>query len=114
MDKIKQFGGVILIIAGMIIVYSGFDGVRAIFYGKDKSPIKVEENVDQDSIEDENADEVKRIKVIDFTLVDQYGNEHTFRDYEGKTVFVTQYVPGAMDKDTMKYLINGESSVLRK
>ncbi|MGL5316468.1 MAG: cytochrome c biogenesis protein CcdA [Peptostreptococcaceae bacterium] len=88
MDKIKQFGGVILIIAGMMMVYSGFDGVRAIFYGKDKVPIKVEGNIDQDSIVNENTEDVKKIKAIDFTLVDQYGNDHTLSDYKGKTVFL--------------------------
>ncbi len=198
MEKIKQIGGVILIIAGMVMVYTGFDGVRAI-YQKDKAPIEQEQQSEENSNE-ENSEAPKRIKSIDFTLTDQYGKVHTLSEYEGKTVFlnfwatwcppcrqempyikdiykeyglnkeevvilgvaspnlgkegdedhikdflkeegytfpvvmdydgefvykygisafpstfiidkegyVTQYVPGAMDKDTMKYLIEGE------
>lgn len=83
MDKIKQIGGIVLIIGGMSMVYSGFDGVRAMFYGKDKAQIKTEENINQ-----EETDEVKRIKSIDFKLIDQYGKEHTLSEYEGKIVFL--------------------------
>ena len=83
MGKIKQIGGVILIIAGMTMVYTGFDGVRAI-YQKDKAPI-AQENQDNN---EENSEIPKRIKSIDFTLKDQYKNVHTLSEYEGKTVFL--------------------------
>ena len=83
MGKIKQIGGVILIIAGMNMVYTGFDGVRAI-YQKDKALIKQE---NQDNNEG-NSETSKRIKSIDFTLKDQYKNVHTLSEYEGKTVFL--------------------------
>ena len=83
MGKIKQIGGVILIIAGMTMVYTGFDGVRAI-YQKDKAPI-AQENQDNN---EENSETPKRIKSIDFTLKDQYKNVHTLSEYEGKTVFL--------------------------
>ena len=83
MGKIKQIGGVILIIAGMTMVYTGFDGVRAI-YQKDKALIKQE---NQDNNEG-NSEALKRIKSIDFTLKDQYKNVHTLSEYEGKTVFL--------------------------
>ena len=80
MGKIKQISGVILIIAGMTMVYTGFDGVRAI-YQKDKALIKQENN-------EGNSETSKRIKSIDFTLKDQYKNIHTLSEYEGKTVFL--------------------------
>ena len=83
MGKIKQIGGVILIIAGITMVYTGFDGVRAI-YQKDKALIKQE---NQDNNEG-NSETSKRIKSIDFTLKDQYKNVHTLSEYEGKTVFL--------------------------
>ena len=83
MGKIKQIGGVILIIAGMTMVYTGFDGVRAI-YQKDKALIKQE---NQDNNEG-NSETLKRIKSIDFTLKDQYKNVHTLSEYEGKIVFL--------------------------
>ena len=83
MGKIKQIGGVILIIAGMTMVYTGFDGVRAI-YQKDKALIE-QENQDNN---EENSETPKRIKSIDFTLKDQYKNVHTLSEYEGKIVFL--------------------------
>ena len=83
MGKIKQIGGVILIIAGMTMVYTGFDGVRAI-YQKDKAPI-AQENQDNN---EENSETPKRIKSIDFTLKDQYKNVHSLSEYEGKIVFL--------------------------
>ena len=83
MGKIKQIGGVILIIAGITMVYTGFDGVRAI-YQKDKALIKQE---NQDNNEG-NSETSKKIKSIDFKLKDQYKNVHTLSEYEGKTVFL--------------------------
>ena len=83
MGKIKQIGGVILIIAGMTMVYTGFDGVRAI-YQKDKALIEQENQGNNEG----NSETPKRIKSIDFTLKDQYKNVHTLSEYEGKTVFL--------------------------
>lgn len=83
MEKIKQIGGIILIIAGMTMIYTGFDGVRAI-YQKNKTLIE-QENQDNN---EENTETSKRIKSIDFTLKDQYENIHTLSEYEGKIVFL--------------------------
>lgn len=83
MEKIKQIGGIILIIAGMTMIYTGFDGVRAI-YQKNKTLIE-QENQDNN---EENSETPKRIKSIDFTLKDQYENIHTLSEYEGKIVFL--------------------------
>ena len=83
MGKIKQIGGVILIIAGMTMVYTGFDGVRAI-YQKDKALIEQENQGNNEG----NSETPKRIKSIDFTLKDQYKNVHTLSEYEGKIVFL--------------------------
>ena len=41
-----------------------------------------------DSTEAESAADPDAIPAIDFTLYDQYGNEHTLSDYKGKTVFL--------------------------
>lgn len=37
---------------------------------------------------DANTEEIPVVPAIDFTLTDQYGNEHTLSDYKGKTVFL--------------------------
>lgn len=38
--------------------------------------------------ETESQAEKKKVPAPDFTLMDQYGNEHTLSDYKGKTVFL--------------------------
>ena len=65
------------------MVYTGFDGVRAI-YQKDKALIEQENQGNNEG----NSETPKRIKSIDFTLKDQYKNVHTLSEYEGKTVFL--------------------------
>lgn len=49
-----------------------------------------QENETAQSKETETAGESNEVKIpaIDFTLTDQYGNEHTLSDYKGKTVFL--------------------------
>ncbi len=50
---------------------------------------KVEnEEVTEEESETENEAEADIIPAIDFTLTDQYGNEHTLSDYKGKVVFL--------------------------
>lgn len=55
--------------------------------GNDSSETKdefvVEDNTNQDT---DNHKEI--IPAFDFTLTDQYGNEHTLSDYQGKVVFI--------------------------
>ena len=84
MDTIKKIGGIILIISGMTMLISGFDGVRAHLYGANKAEIQSEESKSEES-KDEEKDKVES---IDFTLYDQYGKEHKLSDYKGKTVFL--------------------------
>ena len=101
MPLIKKIGGIILILSG---------GIMAINAGTELSKnqsshqVQVEENKEienlqessQDKDEEEIAkedevletDEVPKVKALDFTLYDQYGNKHTLSDYEGKTVFL--------------------------
>ncbi|PHV69681.1 cytochrome C biogenesis protein CcsB [Sporanaerobium hydrogeniformans] len=82
MGLIKKLGGIILIIAGVLMAFSG---LRDINRSKiiDNPPSQQEEIVNNE----ENTEEVK-VKAIDFTLYDQYGNKHQLSEYEGKTVFL--------------------------
>jgi cytochrome c-type biogenesis protein len=41
-----------------------------------------------DSTAEDNAAQEQKSPAFDFTLVDQYGNEHTLSDYKGKVVFL--------------------------
>lgn len=95
MNLIKKIGGMILIISGFTMLMSGWDGVRASLYGINKAPIETQDNGSSNDELGEESNEAQekvekdnRIKSIDFTLYDQYGNEHTLSDYKGKTVFL--------------------------
>jgi cytochrome c-type biogenesis protein len=72
---LKKIGGIILIISGLIMIYIGLD--------KRNTTI---ENEATNKVEQSQED--GKIKALDFTLYDQYGNTHTLSEYEGKTVFL--------------------------
>lgn len=76
-------GGIILIIMG-IMTYTGWlNGVSGYL-----NQVTVNETVDETSGESETQEEKKTIPAYDFTLIDQYGEEHTLSDYKGKVVFL--------------------------
>ena len=61
----------------------------------DNSPTNKEDkdtslDTDEQLVEEEPTptEEEERYPAIDFTLIDQYGNEHTLSDYKGKIVFL--------------------------
>ena len=72
---LKKIGGIILIISGLIMIYNGLD--------KRNTTI---ENEATNKVEQSQED--GKIKALDFTLYDQYGNTHTLSEYKGKTVFL--------------------------
>ncbi len=54
---------------------------------KDKNKEEISSEV-ENSV-DESSSEIKELPdIFDFTLKDQYGNEHTLSDYKGKVVFL--------------------------
>ena len=103
MDLIKKLGGFILIVSGLSMAISGVTNINyarqdAIFgyiqqaeSNKENAQIGAtdrEEEQTSEETQEEDTQEDKRIKALDFTLYDQYGNEHTLSDYEGKTIFL--------------------------
>lgn len=54
--------------------------------GVDQDTSKQDNSVTEEG-KDENSTK-KKIQAFDFTLTDQYGNEHTLSDYKGKVVFL--------------------------
>lgn len=86
MEHIKKLGGIILVIAGtiMIVVAS-----RDILYHQ-KSAVEQDTLTNEVSKEEtpSQATEEYRIKALDFSLYDQYGNLHSLEDYKGKTIFL--------------------------
>ena len=85
-DKMKNYMGIIKKICGIILIISGlfmfFNGFTNINKNKQYNNIEKSEIIDED--ESENTEEI----AIDFTLKDQYGNEHTLSEYRGKTIFL--------------------------
>lgn len=73
MGKIQKIGGFILIVMGLLMFTKG---------------ITMPEYV-QPSNEQQGSEKSQQIPMApDFTLVDQYGQEHTLSDYKGKVVFI--------------------------
>lgn len=113
MNQIQKFGGIILIISGVIMVLSGAEDVRGrLGQLVEGNQSQVEENMsltDQSEVRDKDAGKISNAGKIgnvkeevleqeevaevippapDFTLLDQYGETHTLSEYKGKTVFL--------------------------
>ena len=82
-DKMKSYMGIIKKICGIILIISGvvmlLTGVTNINRNKQHNNIEIDEIIENEQNE---------AKAIDFTLKDQYGNEHTLSEYKGKTIFL--------------------------
>lgn len=105
MDLIKKIGGFILIVSGLGMTINGVTNIsrnnarqgavlennQQTESAKQNEPSEApneEEQISEEKPEEQAQEEDTRIKALDFTLYDQYGNEHTLSDYEGKTVFL--------------------------
>ncbi len=91
MGTIKKIGGYILIISGMLMAFNGYQGMYRMSNAPEiVKPNSSNSNVVEDNTSNEEPEEqnTSAIKAIDFTLYDQYGNEHKLSEYEGKTVFL--------------------------
>lgn len=91
MGTVKKIGGYVLIISGILMAFNGYQGIYrmnnapGIVKPNSSTSNVVEDNTSNEEPEEQNT---SAIKAIDFTLYDQYGNEHKLSDYEGKTVFL--------------------------
>lgn len=98
-----KVGGVILIIMGVMTFTGWMNGISGYLNSFVSTTISDnndnrQENLKEDletsdmhnneQIEVNEDSETKDIPIIDFTLIDQYGNEHTLSDYKGKVVFL--------------------------
>ena len=82
MIKIKKIGGLIIIIAGIVMVVNGIKSKIELNSIENKH--KVESSQDSE----EGTEEKEKIEALDFTLYDQYGKEHKLSDYRGKKIFL--------------------------
>lgn len=101
MNEIKKISGIFIIIAGLIMLVNGAIGINREVSTKSESGNKTQssENINKENnnktdsnntIEnkEEASKEEGKIKPVDFTLYDQYGNKHSLSEYKGKTIFL--------------------------
>ncbi|MBZ4668960.1 MAG: hypothetical protein JG775_2112 [Defluviitaleaceae bacterium] len=85
-------GGLILVLIG-IMTFTGWINRISGYLNTYDSP-DIPQNQEQQETVEKPSDESNQHRdqtltpAIDFTLVDQYGNEHTLSDYKGKVVFL--------------------------
>lgn len=94
-----KVGGAILIIMGIMILTGWMNGISGYLNSVSKQELntaQVKENNSSSNTESQGTEESLKtaekdrdlIPAFDFTLTDQYGNEHTLSDYKGKVVFL--------------------------
>ncbi|ATD56089.1 cytochrome c biogenesis protein/redoxin [Clostridium chauvoei] len=79
MNEIKKISGIFIMIAGLIMLINGTMNINKEINIKNENQKQSINNIEQ---------EKEKIEPIDFTLYDQYGNEHKLGDYKGKTIFL--------------------------
>lgn len=114
LKNISKIGGVIIIVMG-IMVYTGwlnnmssylsqFGGAESLLENQlEKSADNINKNKDVADTEEENKlnedantedNESQTVPIIDFTLKDQHGNEHTLSEYKDKVVILNFWATG--------------------
>lgn len=96
-----KIGGILMILMGLLMftgkmnAVTGYlsNGTNANMEKQEETKEETEKNQTASSEEnkteeEENASETEVFPAMDFTLKDQFGNEHTLSDYKGKTVFL--------------------------
>ncbi|MEN8076188.1 cytochrome c biogenesis protein/redoxin [Clostridioides difficile] len=83
MGVIKKVCGGILIISGLVMTFNGIISTKEKL-NLSNNGIKENEYINSDK----NKKDEEKSEALDFTLKDQYGNEHTLSEYRGKTVFL--------------------------
>lgn len=96
MSKIKKFGGIILIVSGLVMLVHG--SINKLEHSS------MQNNRESESNQSSNNKEEKT-KALDFTLYDQYGKEHKLSDYKGKTIFLNLWATWCPPcRDEMPYI----------
>ena len=82
-----KIGAVLLILMGIMTITGFMNGMTDYLEGTSGEQ---DSRVSEESASTDSSETAEREPVAapDFTLTDQYGNEHTLSDYQGKTVFL--------------------------
>lgn len=96
-----KVGGVLMILMGVLMFTGKMNAVTGYLSNGVNSNLEKQEETEEETEEEqpaaseetetdeeENASDPEVFPAIDFTLKDQFGNEHTLSDYKGKTVFL--------------------------
>lgn len=87
MGVIKKISGVVIIFAGLIMIFNGIIEIKEKTIDSNGYKPYLREDIEKEKQQQEDS----RMVPIDFTLYDQYGNEHTLSEYKGKTVFLNYW-----------------------
>lgn len=91
-----KVGGVLMILMGVLMFTGKMNAFTGYLSGGTNANLESQEETEKESEDvsedkEENKEEESKetvVPAIDFTLKDQFGNEHTLSDYKGKTVFL--------------------------
>ena len=91
-----KVGGALMILMGVLMFTGKMNAFTGYLSGGTNANLESQEETEKESEDasedkEENKEEESKetvVPAIDFTLKDQFGNEHTLSDYKGKTVFL--------------------------
>lgn len=91
-----KVGGALIILMGVLMFTGKMNAFTGYLSGGTNANLESQEETEKESEDasedkEENKEEESKetvVPAIDFTLKDQFGNEHTLSDYKGKTVFL--------------------------
>lgn len=91
-----KVGGALMILMGVLMFTGQMNAFTGYLSGGTNANLESQEETEKESEDasedkEENKEEESKetvVPAIDFTLKDQFGNEHTLCDYKGKTVFL--------------------------
>lgn len=91
-----KVGGALMILMGVLMFTGQMNAFTGYLSGGTNANLESQEETEKESEDasedkEENKEEESKetvVPAIDFTLKDQFGNEHTLSDYKGKTVFL--------------------------
>lgn len=95
-----KVGGALMILMGVLMFTGKMNAFTGYLSGGTNANLESQEETEKESEDasedkEENKEEESKetvVPAIDFTLKDQFGNEHTLSDYKGKTVFLNFWV----------------------
>ncbi|MCP1108729.1 cytochrome c biogenesis protein/redoxin [Ohessyouella blattaphilus] len=80
-----KIGGVLLVVMGLLMFTGKMNAITGYLSGGSVTENSQEEPKTEDKSEESSSEGVQ---AVDFTLLDQYDQEHSLADYEGKVIFL--------------------------